>query len=148
MRKGRLQRVHPVLLSALIATVSATVGGCCINTCALKPDAEGVTAAQASALIEDNRGNEDFVILDVRTAAEYNSGHIEGAINIDVWSDTFEDDIAALDRSKTYLVYCLAGSRSATAADTMKRACFSDLYDLTGGINAWTAAGYDVTAPV
>ena len=130
-----------------VVLAAAVVGGCCVNACALKPGAQGVTAAEARDLIQANEGNANFVILDVRTQAEYDSGHIEGAINLDVTSETFETDVSALDRSKTYLVYCAAGARSATAADTMNRACFSNLYDMTGGITAWEAAGYPVTEP-
>jgi len=132
----------------LVVLASVSVGGCCTDVCALKPGAQGVTAGEAYDLIQANEGDANFVILDVRTQAEYDSGHIEGAINLDVTSDTFSDDVGNLDRNNTYLVYCAAGARSGQAADIMNRGCFGHLYDMTGGITAWIAADFPVTEAV
>lgn len=76
------------------------------------------------------------VLLDVRTAHEFNSGHIPDARNIDVMSHTFYDAIAELDKSKTYFVYCRSGGRSMQACLSMADAGFSVL-NLDGGISAW-----------
>ena len=81
------------------------------------------------------------VVLDVRSAGEYFGGHIEGAINIDVEGMTFDGDIAALDKSKTYAVYCHSGRRSGIAVGKMAEAGFKSLFNLDGGIQAWQAAG-------
>lgn len=48
-------------------------------------------------------------MIDVRTPAEFASGHLEGAINIDVQSPDFDQQVAQLDPSATYLVYCRGG---------------------------------------
>ncbi|MEL6275066.1 MAG: rhodanese-like domain-containing protein, partial [Bacteroidota bacterium] len=58
-------------------------------------------------------GGEDVIILDVRTPAETDRGVIEGALLIDYRSPGFEDELAKLDKEKTYLVYCQSGGRSA-----------------------------------
>ena len=81
------------------------------------------------------------VILDVRTPGEFAAGHIAGAINIDVESGNFESDIAGLDKNTTYAVYCHSGRRSGIATNTMADQGFTHLYNLDGGIGAWTAAG-------
>lgn len=83
----------------------------------------------------------NVVVLDVRTPAEYASGHIPNAINIDVESGMFEDGIASLDKSKTYAVYCHSGRRSANAAKIMAKAGFTTIYNLDGGVTAWASVG-------
>ena len=103
-----------------------------------------VTVADAHALIEANKGNPDFVILDVRTPAEYAAGHIEGAVNIDYEAADFRDQVSNLDKVKTYLVYCRTGVRSAAASDIMVGLGFKDVTSMLGGITEWQSAGYSV----
>ena len=86
------------------------------------------------------------ILLDVRTAGEFAAGHLEGAINIDVEGMTFEGEIASLDNSKTYAVYCQSGRRSRIANDTMNKAGFTKLFNLDQGIGSWLAAGLPVVA--
>lgn len=78
------------------------------------------------------------VVLDVRTQDEVNSGAIPGAINIDMFSPNFMQQIQQLDKSKTYLVYCRSGNRSRSACGAMASLGFDKLYNLIGGIGAWT----------
>ncbi|MDO9590965.1 MAG: rhodanese-like domain-containing protein, partial [Microcella sp.] len=52
------------------------------------------------------------IVIDVRTPAEFASGHLEGAINIDVQSADFDSRISELDADGTYFVYCRSGNRS------------------------------------
>jgi thioredoxin 1 len=79
----------------------------------------------------------DIVLLDVRTPEEYQTGHIKNAIDLDYRNATFSDQIRKLDPSKTYLIYCRSGRRSASTIDSLKKLGFTQLYDLKGGINAW-----------
>ena len=97
-------------------------------------------------MVQANRDRSDFVILDVRTPDEYNAGHIEGAINVeyDYASRSFRGDVGALDKGKTYLVYCLTGIRSKAAAGVMAGLGFEHICNLLGGITAWQANGYPV----
>jgi rhodanese-related sulfurtransferase/type 1 glutamine amidotransferase len=85
-----------------------------------------------------------FTVLDVRTGEEFNAGHIPGAVNLDVLDAGFEKQVAALDKSKTYLVHCAAGRRSANAAEQMKALGFKSVVDLAPGFNGWKAAGKPV----
>lgn len=80
-------------------------------------------------------------LIDVRTAGEFSSGHIAGAKNIDWESGTFERDVLALDKNKTYAVYCRSGNRSGQATAQMAKDGFTHVYNLDGGIINWTAAG-------
>ena len=76
-------------------------------------------------------------ILDVRTAEEYAQGHIPAARNIDVLKDDFVQNISGLDKSKSYLVYCRSGKRSAKALQIMKENGFTHVKHLKGGFEAW-----------
>jgi len=57
-------------------------------------------------------GDEDFVILDVRTPEEIDKGYIKNSIFIDFKNDNFIKEISKLDKSKVYLIYCKVGGRS------------------------------------
>ncbi len=81
------------------------------------------------------------VSLDVRTADEFAEGHLIKAININVESGNFEAEIEKLDKNTTYAVYCRSGRRSAIAVDLMKKAGFTSLYNLDGGVIDWSASG-------
>jgi len=81
------------------------------------------------------------VVLDVRSGGEFMMGHIANAINIDVEGMAFDGDIAKLDKSATYAVYCHSGRRSGIAVGKMKDAGFKNLFNLTNGIQEWQAAG-------
>ncbi|TVT40460.1 rhodanese-like domain-containing protein [Hymenobacter setariae] len=58
-------------------------------------------------------------VLDVRTSPEYMLGHLQPAQNLNVNDDNFAQQVAKLDTSKTYVVYCRSGKRSSKAADIM-----------------------------
>ena len=81
------------------------------------------------------------VILDVRTPQEFAEGHIEGAVNIPVESADFIDQVAQLDPSVTYGVYCRSGNRSQPAVDGMASVGVTGVYELDSGTIGWTDAG-------
>jgi rhodanese-related sulfurtransferase len=87
------------------------------------------------------------VILDVRTKAEFDEGHIANAININVESNEFFSEISKLDKSKTYAVYCRSGRRSADALAKMSNEQFISLSHLDGGVIDWTNAGLPLVKP-
>jgi rhodanese-related sulfurtransferase len=89
--------------------------------------------------------NKTNVVLDVRRNTEFTSGHITNAVLIDFSSADFEKKVTALDKTKTYLVYCAVGARSSRACDKMSTLGFTNLYNLEGGISAWKKAGKPVT---
>jgi thioredoxin len=84
-------------------------------------------------------------ILDVRTPGEYASGHIKNTLLAN-WNDTkeFERRIAFVDKKKPVYVYCLAGGRSAAAAEKMRGLGYENVYELKGGMNAWKAGNKNV----
>jgi len=79
-------------------------------------------------------------VIDVRTPAEFAEGHLLNAVNYDWNGDSFEQQVAALDKSKPVLVYCRSGSRSAAAAAYMRTAGFKEVYEMDGGFVSWRNA--------
>ena len=78
------------------------------------------------------------VILDVRTEDEVSEGFIPNAINIDIHKGQgFIDELEALDKTKSYFVYCRSGARSAQACAVMNQLGFENAYNLEGGFMAW-----------
>jgi len=72
------------------------------------------------------------VILDVRTKGEYNQGHLENAVLIDMYQQGFKEKIKNLDPAKTYYVYCYSGSRSKSAVKIMRKEGL-DAFNIKGG---------------
>ncbi|WP_029038439.1 rhodanese-like domain-containing protein [Salinimicrobium xinjiangense] len=82
--------------------------------------------------------DDNAVILDVRTEAEVEEGHLPGAKNIDIYKgQEFIDEIDQLDRDKNYYVYCRSGARSAQACTLMDQKGFKTTYNLLGGFSQW-----------
>ena len=93
------------------------------------------------------RAATNSVVLDVRTKKEFDAGHIPGAINLDVNSPDFQEKAAKLDKSKTYLVHCAAGVRSARACNVLDKIALTNVVNLDPGLNAWIKAGKPVEKP-
>ncbi len=78
------------------------------------------------------------VILDVRSGEEYAEGHLVNAQNLNVNGPDFATRMVALDKSKTYLIYCKSGARSEKAYELMVAEGFTNLFTLPTGIKGWT----------
>lgn len=83
-------------------------------------------------------------VIDVRTPAEFAEGHLEGAVNIDVESPLFAEQVGQLDPSGTYVVYCRSGNRSTVAIDQMKAMGFTDLLNGGGYADASARTGLPI----
>lgn len=84
--------------------------------------------------------NANVQLIDVRTAGEFEQGHLEGAVNYDINASDFESRINSLDKMKPVLVYCLSGGRSASAAAFLEKKGFAEVHNMRGGIMKWNAA--------
>ena len=87
----------------------------------------------------------DVIFLDVRTPDEYNKGHLNGALHLPV--DTVLEKTASIlkDKKKTLYVYCLSGSRSVHATESLRKLGFENAFNMTSGLLAWRAKGYPLT---
>jgi glyoxylase-like metal-dependent hydrolase (beta-lactamase superfamily II)/rhodanese-related sulfurtransferase len=81
-----------------------------------------------------------LVVLDVRRPAEYQAGHVPGAVPVPL--DRLEQEWRRLDPGRATAVVCAGGYRSSAATSLLKRRGFRDLANVVGGTAAWMAAGY------
>ncbi len=93
-----------------------------------------IEPAEAALLMAEDK---EITVLDVRTPEEYAMGHLEGAQTLNFFDADFSESLDKLDKEKTYIVYCQAGSRSAKAIALMNSKGFTSVYNLSGGITAW-----------
>jgi len=122
------------LLLVITALLALTLTACSSGT------ATTLSPSDFQALTQES----GVVTLDVRTPAEFASGHLPDALNLDVESPAFAQGLAQLDPNATYAVYCRSGNRSKTALDQMDQAGFTKVQDLDGGIVAWQSQGLPV----
>ena len=83
-------------------------------------------------------------LIDVRKDYEWDRGHLENAKRFELNNPNWQTQIETLDKDKPVYVYCEKGGRSARSAKQLKKAGFTKVYDLEGGIRAWKAAGKSV----
>ena len=118
----------------LILALSLFLAGCMVTkTSETSSSYKTISSTEAQQMIEDNK---DALILDVRTAAEYESGHIPNAVNLS------NEDIQAgkvdslKDKSQLIMVYCRSGNRSRQAAQKLAELGYTNVVDF-GGIQIW-----------
>ncbi|HEY9123696.1 MAG TPA: rhodanese-like domain-containing protein [Bacteroidales bacterium] len=85
-----------------------------------------------------------LVVLDVRTAGEFQAGHVKGAVNIDVTQQGALEKINKLDRKARYIVYCRTSRRSKIAVEHMIQNGFKTVYQMMDGFSGWTANNLEV----
>ena len=86
------------------------------------------------------------VIIDVRTPQEFAEGHLEGAINIDIYEPAFQGAVAALDADGTYVVYCRSGQRSGNALAFMRSIGIENVTNLGGVTDASAETGIPIVS--
>lgn len=104
----------------------------------------GLAGCQAAEPVELGA---DAVIIDVRTPGEFASGHLEGAVNIDVQSPDFAAQIMELEKDGEYFVYCRSGNRSGQAIAQMNQMGFSDTVNGGGVQEASDMSGISIVTP-
>jgi rhodanese-related sulfurtransferase len=130
--------------AALLATVLAVFLGATAPLMAGARITE-VTVSQARELIQQRARDAKFVILDVRTPEEFAQGRLPGAVNVNLMAPDFERRLGALDRGKTYLVYCRTGNRSTKAIQAMGPLGFRSVYHMSEGIVGWQKKGFPLS---
>lgn len=85
--------------------------------------------------------SKDGVLLDIRNAEEFSTGHILGAKNIPVAKLNSDLGALAKNKSKPIIVYCQNGRLSPSAVKILNAQEFKEVYALTGGLSAWQQAG-------
>ena len=146
----RRRRTAALALAAVVAATLATSG--CSGSDSTVAVSAGPTASAAPTAGAE-LAPADFAaalkrpgttIVDVRTPQEYAKGHLPGAVNVDVSAPDFATQVASLDPSAPYAVYCHSGNRSGVAVAAMADQGLTNAYHLQGGITAWQQAGGEV----
>jgi rhodanese-related sulfurtransferase len=88
------------------------------------------------------RGRDGAILLDVRETDEWQSGHAAGAKHIPLGQ--LRARLSSLRRDREIVTICLSGNRSGRAAAELRRAGFTDVRNMAGGMVAWTRAGLPV----
>ena len=107
----------------------------------LRGEAGGVSVTEATILL--NR--EDGIVVDVRETHEWSAGHIPNARHIALGQ--LGSRLSEIDKFKErpVIVCCASGNRSSSACRTLRGAGFQRVFNLAGGIGAWSEAGLPVT---
>lgn len=97
---------------------------------------KNISATSLKELVESG---EKLQIIDVRSKTEHLQNSIAKASNIDVFNSDFEQKCQSkFDLSKPVILYCRSGQRSMNAARKLEKIGFEDIYNLKGGMIAWT----------
>lgn len=102
-----------------------------------------VSASQISAAQAYAKFQAGALVLDVRTADEWNQGHIPGSVLIPL--DELSGRIGEVPRDRDVVVVCRTGVRSAQGLTILQQAGYTRAASMTGGMLAWQAAGYPTT---
>ncbi len=86
----------------------------------------------------------DVAVVDVRSPTEYSTDRLGGATNVPLGQ--LVERIDSIPRDRLVVVQCQSGGRSSIGASVLAEKGFENVADLVGGINAWKAAGYPVSA--
>ena len=86
----------------------------------------------------------EYILLDVRTPDEFSSGYIKNAINLDFYSETFQNDILSIDKNLPIVLYCRTNNRSTKTGNILKENGFKEISVLEGGITEWVKRGNDI----
>lgn len=88
---------------------------------------------------DDAVNSENAQFIDVRTIAEYKSGHAKKAVNFPL--DNLQNSLSKLDKNKPVYVICQSGMRSMRGASILADEGFTEVYNVAGGTSAWMYEG-------
>jgi rhodanese-related sulfurtransferase len=98
----------------------------------------------AFAVLRKNIDNKALVTLDCRTKNEFASGHVPGAICMDIRAAGLKSRLDKLDRNKSYVIICRSGNRSTRAVKIMLGMGFKHIFHAYEGMKAWLFEDYPI----
>jgi len=93
-----------------------------------------VNSKQVNSMLQKDK---KWIVLDVRSAEEFNSGHIKGALNIDIRQPDAFSKIDKLNKNAKYIVHCRTNHRSGMAVEHMMQSGFKNIYQMMDGWSGW-----------
>jgi rhodanese-related sulfurtransferase len=106
-----------------------------------RQQAESISVADLAALIENK---DSILIVDIRTEAEYNAGHLRNSLWIPRGKIEFMASSKLPSRDDNIVVYCKRDGRSSLCALTLKQIGYKNAKYLTGGFAEWVDAGHSI----
>jgi phage shock protein E len=104
-----------------------------------EPQSSEAPSISAAELHDKRTSGEAPIVIDVRTSAEYATGHVPGAINIPF--DQVAERIAEVDAPHGVALYCMVGPRARKGESALLTAGYAPVFHLEGGLAAWQQAG-------
>jgi phage shock protein E len=144
-----MKRVYNLL--AIFAIFALALAACTAGPAAQPPAPAPVTTQVDFTQLGPNvdvatvnalQGRDDVLILDVREQSEYDAGHIPGVTLIPL--NDVPNRLNEIPKDKPVIVTCRSGNRSGQATDFLRQQGYTNVHNMTGGINAWQQAGYAV----
>lgn len=113
----------------------------------LFPDltSEKIDVKEAYTFLKKHKGDEEIVLLDLRTKEEFDKLHIEGAVNMDFTQTTFPGEVEKLDKEKRYLLIDMTQRKSLNTLQLMMELRFDKVHVIMGGMDEWNKQGLPVT---
>jgi rhodanese-related sulfurtransferase len=133
-RKNKNQKPNLTWLWVSLAVLLVAIAGFLLLRPKTSPSVE-ITPAQAYAKFQQGA-----FFLDVRSQEEWDQSHIAGSTLIPL--DQLQNRLSELPKEQDIVVVCLSGHRSLSGATLLQQAGFKRVFCLSGGIQAWLAAGY------
>jgi len=121
-----------MVLVAVVATVAFSEG----------PVPDQAPSVRSDVLHAEREAGRAPVVIDVRTAEEYATGHIPGAVNIPF--DEVAKRIVDIDAPNGVILYCMVGPRARKGESALLAAGYEKVFHLEGGLAAWKTAGLSV----
>ena len=121
---------HKILKSAVLLAALGSFATCGAET--QQPSGYAISGAALSAIEEDNRAKENYLVIDVRSSEEYAAGHLKHAINIPLEELEGRLDEINAYKDKNVVLYCNTGNRSGKALDLLKQKGFNVLMNAPG----------------
>ena len=105
---------------------------------------DGQPAVTAREFKKISEGKDEFVLLDVRSEAEFNAAHLPGALNIERGRLEWLVPNIIKNTERIIYVYCQEGRRSAFATERLIQMGYTNAVHIVDGLEAWLNAGYHV----
>lgn len=102
----------------------------------------GAPQIDIETYLEEYYKQNNHVLIDVRTAREFKSGHLPKAKHIAL--NEIQAKLRQIPKNKTVIVVCQTGSRSGIAARNLIKAGYEDVINLKGGLSRWQRLGHPV----
>mgnify|MGYP003499445156 CR=1 FL=1 len=125
-------------------TLLITLFAFVLIACQTAPTTNGASEIKQATVQETSEAvkKDGVQFVDVRTPDEFKTGRAATAKNMPL--ETFEKDLASLDKEKPVYVICQTGRRSQIASERNKKAGFKSIFNVTGGTSAWTGANLPI----